>query len=284
MVISGPGLLFASISTVLVSAKDVVSKKIASSIDPSLSSFASFFFALPFYLAAIASAYFLGFETFLIMKGFILAVVLRSITDTFAETLKMHALKAGDLSLVISLISLHPLFLLFFSPIITGDPLTGNIVQGVILTVIGNLIIFYKPEGSISKRGVLLGLGTALFFSLNNCFDRMSVQSASPLLSGFSMTALSCVFLTPALKIEKSISSLTSHSRPLLLRGALEVGFMVSKLSALTVLSAPQVSAILRLSVLLSMFGGSVMLKEKGLIRNLLGGALSIIGVTIAVI
>lgn len=278
------GFIYAAISTVLVSAKDLASKKLAFTLSPSLSSFASFFFALPYYLAAIFLAKILGLETFEISSGFVIAVILRSITDTFAETFKMHALKAGDLSLVISLISLHPLFLLFFSPFITGDPLTENVIWGVLLTVIGNLIIFFKPQGSISNRGIMLGLGTALFFSLNNCFDRMSVQNASPLISGFSMTALSCVFLLPTLKREGWHRELLSHKKLLFLRGFLEVGFMVSKLTALTFMTAPQVSAILRLSVLLSIFGGGVFLKEKGVLRNLFGATLSIIGVTLAVI
>jgi hypothetical protein len=87
------------------------------------STFASFAFALPFYIAALAVLGWLGVEGFERSLPFLVLILLRSITDTFAEGMKMYAFAHGDISIVATFFSLSPLLLLVTSPLITGDPL-----------------------------------------------------------------------------------------------------------------------------------------------------------------
>src|SRR5262245_32422985 len=117
------GFVAAVLSAFFSSSKDLLSKRLAFHLDGTVSTFASFGFALPFYVLVLAVLYLLGVETFECSFLFLMLVLLRSITDTFAEWLKMYAFAHGDISVVATFFSLSPLFLLITSPLITHDPL-----------------------------------------------------------------------------------------------------------------------------------------------------------------
>ncbi len=177
------GLIAALTSAVLASAKDLVSKRLAFRLDGTASTFASFAYALPFYLVILAVLYFIGEETFTLSLAFLVLVLLRSITDTLAEWLKMSAFTHGDISLVVSFFSLSPVMMLFTSPLITGDIPSLWGALAVVLVTVGSLLLVYRPARSgfaAQKKAAILATCAALFFSLNSCFDRLAVQKAIP--------------------------------------------------------------------------------------------------------
>ena len=282
------GLIVALLSAVFASSKDTVSKKLAGSVDGTVSAFASFFFALPFYLVVLAVLYLLGVETFAVKDGFFFFIVLRALSDTCAEWLKMHALGEGDLSLITSFLALYPIILLFVSPLITSDPVSPMVVYSTALTVLGTLILLVKrPSNSprLPVRGIFLALGAAIFFSINSSLDRMAAQTGSPVLSGFLMTTLAGIFLfPPMLRSRNWRGQIQSNTALFGLRGFFELAFMVSKLYALTVLSAPYVVAIQRISVLFSIISGRVLLNEGDFWRRLLAGCCIVSGVALILI
>ena len=73
-------------------------------------------------------------------------------------------------------------------------------------------------------------------------------------------------------------------SSPLLIRGALEVAFMVTKLWALVYLQAPSVAAVTRLSLLFLIVGGHFFFKEGDLVKRLLAGLLVVGGALVVII
>lgn len=265
------------------SAKDLVSKKLAFAVSGGLSAFASFAFAIPYYLVALLISYLLGSESFAITGVFLVLVILRSITDTAGEYCKMHALSYGDISLVSPLLALAPVMILLLSPAITGDPLTRTGIISVSLVVAGTLVLVWQPRGAganIDFRAISYSFGTSIFFALNNCFDRLAVQEASPLISAFAMTLLSCIFLAPlALRKVERREHLVQFSRPFILRGLFETLYMVAKLYAMQTLQAPYVSALLKVSLLFSLIGGKVMFGETDLLRRASASILILAGV-----
>jgi drug/metabolite transporter (DMT)-like permease len=281
------GFLAAFLSALFSASKDLLSKRLAFRMDGTSSTFASFAFALPFYLVVLAVQFFLGQETALWVSRYLLLVLLRSVTDTFAEWMKMYAFAHGDISLVATFFSLSPLFLLLTSPLITGDPLSLADVVAVMLVVGGSLLIVYHPSKSgwgEQKRGIVLALGAALFFSLNSCFDRLAAQYGRPVFSGFTMTLLSAVFLAPlVLTRGDRLRALHAYRRGLLARGLLEVAFMVCKLYALQFLNAPFVVVINRFALVLSIIGGRLFFKEPDFARRLAAGLLILLGVVLIV-
>ena len=281
------GALLALIATLFQTAKDLVSKRIAFSTSGAVSAFASFAFALPFYGVLLLVLWLAGVEHFNYSTLFLKYVILRSITDVGAEWCKMSALRYSDISIAGCFFSLAPLFLLFTSPLITGDEIPHVASFAVILTVLGSVIIVTEPNrkafDSKQLKGIGLALVSAFFFSLNNCFDRLAVLEATPALSGFGMTLLSGLILAPiVLPFAGSRAGLKGENvRPFLWRGALEVVFMVTKLWALVYLAAPIVSGIQRLSLVFSIVGGRVFYKEKNFGRRLFGGSIILAGVLI---
>lgn len=276
------GLLLAFIATCFQSSKDLLSKRLAFSIVGSASAFASFAFALPFYLLLLLVLWASGYETFALSSSFLAYVMLRSITDTGAEWTKMAALRQGDISLVVCFFSMTPLFLLFISPLVTGDSIPTTGILGVLVTVLGTLVIVYSP-GSYTGgnlRGIGLATLSAFFFSLNTCFDRLAVKEASPTLSGFAMTLLSAMMLAPlVMRSREAKAGMREHARPFLARGFFEVAFMVTKLWSLQYLPAQYVAGIQRLAVLFSIVGGRVFYKEKQFTRRMIGAMIIVLGV-----
>lgn len=278
------GLLAALLSAVFSSSKDLMSKRLAFRLDGTVSTFASFAFALPYYLVLLIVLYLMGYETLSYSRTFWLLVLLRAITDTFAEWLKMHAFAHGDLSVVSIVFSMSPLFLLITSPLITHDRLTFAEIAAVVLVVIGSMLMVYRPSHKGwggQRKGILFAAGAALFFSLNSCFDRLAVgaEKGTPVFSGFTMTLFSALFLLPFVFVNKdSRQALRVHRGGLLIRGLLETAFMVCKLYALTDMQAPEVVGMQRLSLLLSIIGGRVFFKESDFRRRLAAGGLILLG------
>src|SRR5262249_45357823 len=231
------GLLAALLSSVFSSSKDLMSKRLAFRLDGTVSTFASFAFALPFYVVLLAVLALLGHETVTLTLTFFTLVLLRSTTDTLAEWMKMHAFGHGDLSMVVLVLSLSPLLLLVTSPLITRDRVTLVEVVSVVLVVAGTILRVYQPSARSwggQKKGLLYAAGAACFFSFNACFDRLAVEEGTPVFSGFAMTLLSALFLSPLIFGNKDrLRSLRLHRGGFLLRGLLETAFMVCKLSAM---------------------------------------------------
>jgi drug/metabolite transporter (DMT)-like permease len=279
------GLLAAFLSTFFSSAKDLMSKRLAYRLDGTVSTFASFGFALPFYLVLLLVLWLCNVETFTWSSTFLLLVLLRSLTDTVAEWMKMHAFAHGDLSIVVLVLSLSPLVLLITSPLLTGDPLSLAEIASVFLVVIGSMLMVYRPsghKGKSQKRGIILAGGAALFFSLNSCFDRLAVERGTPVFSGFAMTLLSALFLVPfVVGRADRVESLRLHWAGFLIRGMLETAFMVCKLFALQTMHAPALAGIQRLALLLSIVGGRVFFKEGDFLRRMAAGFLIVIGVIV---
>src|SRR5262249_42489841 len=128
--------------------KDLISKRLAFKMDGTASAFASFSYALPFYIVLLLVLYLLGKESFVLSASFLILVLLRSITDTFAEWMNMYAFSHSDISVVAPFFSLSPIFLLISSPLITQDKLTFTDALAVLLTVAGGLLIVYRPGHS----------------------------------------------------------------------------------------------------------------------------------------
>lgn len=297
------GLLAAFLSATLSASKDLISKRLASRLDGTASTFASFAYALPFYAVVLIVAYLLGWEVTTFTSTFWVLVLLRAITDTLAEGLKMHAFAHGDISIIATFFSLAPLFLLFTSPLITRDPLSMSEAVAVILVVLGSLLLVYRPSArgwGEQRKGIVLATLAAVFFSLNSCFDRLAVQEGTPRVedarveeftmkllgtpafAGFTMTLLSATFLLPwVLFSPVRQASMRAESRGLWIRGFLEVAFMVSKLTALIYLKAPELVGMMRLSLVLSIVGGKIFFKEPDFARRLAAGMLILAGVLV---
>lgn len=284
------GILAAFLCAIFVSSKDLVSKKISFNVEGTLSAFASFLFALPYYVVVLAILYYLGYEEFLLTNEIVTLIVLRSVSDMFAETLKMHAIARADISLLSSVFALYPLLLLFVGPAITGDELSTPIIISTIIISIGSQILVWKSAKVSAKNqlpGILLAMCSALCFAFNTSFDRLAAQKSTPVFASFSMTLLACIFLFFILMGSKSRSSgrqLITNKGKFFLRGFFEVAFMITKLTALRYLSVSYVVGIQNISLLISIVAGTLIFKEKDFKRRITAGLLIFCGIMLMLI
>lgn len=269
------GFALALTASFLISGKDIYSKKLSVSVPSAVSAFASFAYPLPLYALLLGALWIAGVPIFHVGPDFWKYAIARAITDTGAEWCKMKALAYGELSVVTSFFALYPILLLLSSPILTGDPLEPKTPLATFIIVLGTLVILYRPRGAapIKWQAIALALLAAVFFSLNTALDRATVQQAHPVYSAFIMTAVSALLLTSTLR-RGVVNDLIQYRSLFAGRGVLEVLFMVIKLSALTMLSAPMVVGIGRLSIVLNVVAGRVIFGEQQFGRRLAGALL----------
>ena len=281
------GIAIAFTSAVFMTAKDTVSKKVSGLVDGTVSTLASFLFAIPYYLVVIAIAYLFGLESFVTKPGFLVFIFFRGLSDSCGEWFKMQAMRHGDLSLVVSVLALYPLILLFTSALVTHDLVANQAILGTVFSVIGTLVILYRPSNSTEKfpkRAVMFGLLSAVFMSINTSLDRMAAQTGSPILSGFLMTLLAGLFVLPGtLRVTGWRAQLIVNSRLFSWRGLFEILFMVTKLYALQILAAPYVVGIQRVSLLFAVVSGRLIFKEQHFLQRLMGGMCVVVGIALIV-
>ena len=279
-----PGILFSLFCASTSSLKDLLSKRLAFQLDGLTSAFASFLFALPYYAVLLLILWLLGYEHFACSKLFLTYVVLRSISDTGAEWLKMSSYRHGDISLVSIVFAIQPLIITLFSFFILHERPTPLALTGILIIVAGTLLLatekpFGAAERSARARAILLAFLSTLCFSVNSVFDRLAVQEGSAVWSACAMTLLSGLFLAPLPLFQAERRAAMKAHYPLLFRrGFLEVLAMTSKLLALQFLEVAYVAGLQKLSTLFSVIGGRVLYGEKGFSVRFLASFIIFIG------
>jgi drug/metabolite transporter (DMT)-like permease len=276
------GVIAALISACTSTAKDIVSKAVSSKVHPDLSTFASFLFALPFYGLIFIVLYLFGDEGLVLSHTFLLLVLMRGISDVFAEGCKMRAFEKGDVSLVSGLLSLSPLILTVITPFITGDVVIASQASGIALIVLGGLVLVRRDRVTgkvVQPVAVVYALVGSVAFALNSALDRLAVGQAGPVTSAFSVTLCAALLTVPAIfRVPGANAQLGGNARAFLLRGLFETVFMVAKMAALTTLPAHVVVGIMRMSMILTVVVGGAWFHEKDRARRVIGTLVMYVG------
>ncbi|MEN9846665.1 MAG: hypothetical protein RIS36_1812, partial [Pseudomonadota bacterium] len=276
------GVVAALISACTSTAKDIVSKAVSRKVHPDISTFASFLFALPFYGLIFVALYLFGGEGFVLSRTFFMLVIMRGISDVFAEGCKMRAFEKGDVSLVSGLLALSPVILTVISPYITGDVVTASQASGIALIVLGGLVLVRRDRvtGKVDQPvAVAYALVGSVAFAFNSVLDRLAVDQAGPVTSAFSVTLCAALLTLPAtFRVVGATAQLGGSARAFLLRGLFETLFMVAKMVALTTLPAHVVVGIMRMSMVLTVVFGGAMFHEKDRVLRIIGTLVMYIG------
>jgi drug/metabolite transporter (DMT)-like permease len=283
------GVLFAFLCAVCSSAKDLTSKRLASHVDGTTSTAASFLFAIPFYILLLFLLWIFHLEDFEVSGSFLTLVALRSVSDCFAEWFKMTALSRGDISLVAPFVGLSPLFLLLLSPFITGEVVSIWGGVGVGLVVLGTVLAVGKlpklSRASLMSGPVFVALCSSFFFAMNSCFDRLAAHQASPVVSGFAVTVGAGILFVPSLfRSSHHLKDFRLHMKWFTIRGLFELLAMVLKFTALLYLPTPYVVGIQKSASLFSIFGGGVLFKEEKLGQRIFAGGIVLAGLMVIVL
>jgi drug/metabolite transporter (DMT)-like permease len=283
------GIFAAFLSTIFSASKDIISKLLAVRIDGTTSTFASFAFALPYYLIVLTVLALLGEDILSFPTAFWWLVLARAVTDSFAEGMKMYALAHGDVSLVSIVFSLSPLVVLAATPLLDKGQVSVGGAVAVVTVVVGSVVLVWRPshpDWSRQKKAMLLAVGAAIFFAANSIFDRLAMKQANQedvgaaVMAGFTMTLTSALFLAPFVLTHRArLAGLAASQRGLHARGMLETAFMVCKLIAMQWMVAAYVVGLQRASLIIAIIAGRYLLKEGDFARRLVAGLLIMVGV-----
>ncbi|MCB0339509.1 MAG: EamA family transporter, partial [Bdellovibrionales bacterium] len=128
-----PWFIFAFLTALFESAKDLISKRNAKDIHSYILCLGFSFFALP--VVGIGAI----FETGTIFNVNVLALsVVAGVLYASSVLLFMTALKHSDLSLSLPLLSISPVFLLILSPIMIGEVPRARGLYGVLFVIAGS--------------------------------------------------------------------------------------------------------------------------------------------------
>lgn len=277
--------IYALLSALFESLKDVSSKMGLKDMDEYLVTWAFGFFALPFLVLPfiVISVPSLG-------NQYWIALLIDGALNVIATILQLKAIKSSDLSLTIPLLAFTPLFLLIMSPLILGQFPTILGVIGVILIVIGSYVLNIKRRNAgylapfkamLEQRGPRLMLYAAFLLSITSSIDKIGVLNSSPLFWAVSVHSFTSITLAPVIirEISHHLKLTNPDIRLLFAVGFFSALAIVTQYIAITTLLVPYVIAIKRTSTIMSVLFGYLIFKEKGIMDRLLGAAIMVIGV-----
>ena len=214
--------------------------------------------------------------------------------NTIAFLLYNRALKVTDLSLVVPLVTLSPLFMFFTSPLIVGEFGKWSDVGGSLLLVLGSYILnwekrsagYWVPLRSIWENpGPRQMLTVAFIWSFTANIDKVGIQNSSILFWVLSLYSTIALCLLGLMRWQGHRSTM-QPPHPKLLKlvgcmGLIHALGIVLQMQALKLTLVVRVISVKRLSALIGVLLGSIFLGEKGLRHRLVGAGLMVAGVAL---
>ncbi|EMR03271.1 putative permease, DMT superfamily [Cesiribacter andamanensis AMV16] len=110
------------------------------------------------------------------------------------------AIRETSISVATILLYTAPAFVTVLSRLLFGEPLTGRKLLALLATLLGcALVVGFLPwgGGQLSGYGILLGLGSGLFYALYSIFGKWALQRHQPLTVTVYTFVLAALAITP---------------------------------------------------------------------------------------
>ena len=169
------------------------------------------------------------------------------------------------------------IFLLILSYFFLSEVLTFNKVMGSLLIFGGVVLISYKKGAKFNfDKGFQMTILTAFFTAIVSLVDKTALNYWNPSTYSFFMYLFPAIVFSWTLmkRKDKLITLLKARPFILIIAAFLEFAYFYSKIMAYSLADVSTVFPILRLSILVTVAGGIVLLKER---RNILQKAFSAI-------
>jgi uncharacterized membrane protein len=277
--------IFAFLTALSASLKDVFSKKSLKNLDEYVVSWSLTFFTLPF-------LFFLFFfiDVPEIGNQFLLALIVSGTLNIIAVVIYMKAIKCSDLSVTIPIITFTPLFLLITSPLILGELPKVLGIGGVLLIVLGSYMLNFKQtqkgylapfKALIEERGPKLMLLVAFIWSITSTFDKIGVQNSSSLFWVIAINTFITIGLFPIMlfKTRNGLKQIKTNLKILLPISVFSAATSIFQMMAITMTYVTYVISVKRTSTIMSVLFGYFIFKEGNLKERLMGTIVMVIGV-----
>ncbi len=220
-------------------------------------------------------------------------VLINAVLNALATMLFWRAISKSDLSLILPIISLTPLFLLVTSPIITHEFPSFIGVIGIIVTVIGAYVVnlskktigFWEPLKCIwSNIGSRLALLVSIIWSITSNLDKVAINHSSPMVYITIIHVLIALLFLPILVRKKQIKNIFQNTSQLVLVGFTSGGSLALQAYAYLGAIVPYVLSLKRISVLFGVLWGGLIFKERQFKERFFGSFIMLFGIILILI
>lgn len=198
--------------------------------------------------------------------------------EVVASLVFHHALKSSPLSTTIPYMAFTPVFVLLTGWFFLGEIISFQGAMGIACVTMGALAL-QPPSLSKAGKGALLILLVALIYSVTAVLAKKAMVASSPVYFGAVYYTLLAVCLIP-FQTGSPQWGKEFFARPTLfaLIGLLEAAALVLQFTAFQSGNVAYVIAIKRLSLLLSVFFGWIIFREKHFLWRILAAGLMATG------
>ncbi len=278
-------LLFAFLTALFESLKDVTSKRGLQHFDEYIIAASLILFQLPFLLPLL-----LIIDYPELGNRFWYALGTGTVLNVIAIIFYIKAIKVSDLSITVPIVNFTPLFLLITSPIILGEFPTLPGYIGILLIVAGSYVLNIKSRSGgifgpvralFSEQGPRYMIVTAFIWSITANVDKIGVQNSSPVFwSIMIVISLSvCMAVLILITSRNKVREIPYNIRTLFPIGLFGALTLIAQMTAISMTLVAYVISIKRLSTALSVFWGYIIFKEEGIGERIAGVLIMIIGV-----
>jgi drug/metabolite transporter (DMT)-like permease len=281
-----PLTLFCAFS---LATSDALTKKALASHNEYLIAWLRLLLTLPLLLVPLA---FIPVPT--LGKDFYSAVLIALPLETAATLFYIRALKVSPLSLTLPFLAFTPVFLLIIPFLLLGERITLAGGIGILLIAAGSYTLnlgearkgFLAPFRAIRReRGALYMIIVAFLYSITSTLGKKAIAASSPLFFAACYFPAVVLLLTP-FAIYYGRQEMKGMKKNHALRSALLPAFfyavmLITHMIAISMAPVAYMISIKRLSLLIGVFYGHLLFKEKGIRERPLGTVLMLAGVVL---
>jgi drug/metabolite transporter (DMT)-like permease len=280
-------ILLSLCSAFALATSDALTKRVITSENEYVIAWFRILFALPILTAAVLISGPLPH----LDRTFILASCAALPLEITAILLYYKALRLSPLSLSLPFLSLTPVFLILFSLIIVGEPVSAAGAAGIGLIALGGYTLnlsalrtgFLAPFTAVVKeRGSLFMLLVALIFSVTSALGKLAIDHSSPAFFGAAYFAALVVFLLPVLVRRTGVrglgASLRTNARDAALPALFDAIATVTHFYAVSMANVAYMISVKRTSLLIGSLYGFLLFGERNMRERLTGAVLMFSG------
>lgn len=231
-----------------------------------------------------------GFQ--IISPTFLKLVFIAAILDSIATISSYSAVKISPISLLAPISSFNPLFTTIIASISLNETLSPVKYLGIIVIVMGTYIlnisefkkgIFLPFKKLFTNKGVLFFLLANLLWAFTPIFQKQAIfqtKPSSPLFTSLIENIIIIAFFIPIvlIKTKKQFHKIKNTWKLFLIVGPIGALATWVGLTAFSIAPLGPVTAIFKISTLLTIGWGLIFFKEERILERLLGAIVMIIG------
>ena len=281
------GYLLAIFTGIFFGLQGTYGKVISAKYSARFATWATFTFSLPFVLIFL---WYAGIPT-IVWRDFIPATLVSFVINIFAWNLFYRALKVSPLSNTMPFTAFTPLFLIPVVFVWLGEIPNLKGIAGILFIIAGAYGIHLQNRNLLAPfinlfkdKGSRLMLFVALIWSVSATAEKVAVLSSSQFFYGTIILLLLSLAYFPLILKERKTVAIGKNLPNLFLLGLISGLLMVFQFTALKYLYASYVIAFKRSGIIVSVFLGVILFKEKNALKNIISTVLMVLGVFLILI